>query len=58
MWRQTRTAFKNTLGFSPIASQKKVKIERENILTVKKEDWSFEKMYTNKQGKSKGVPKS
>ena len=59
VWRQTRTLFKNTLGFSPLASQKKVEIERENIMTVKKEDWSFEKkmMYTNKQGKNKGVPK-
>ena len=59
VWRQTRTLFKNTLGFSPLASQKKVEIERENIMTVKKQDWSFEKkmMYTNKQGKNKGVPK-
>ena len=58
-WRQSRTLFHNALGFSPIASQKKVDVEAENIMTVKKEDWSFEKklMYTNKQGKNKGVPK-
>ena len=53
------TLFYNALGFSPIASQRKVDVETETIMTVKKEDWSFEKklMYTNKQGKNRGVPK-
>ena len=48
-WRQSRTLFNNALGFSPIASQSKVAVETENIMTVKKEDWSFEKklMYTS-----------
>ena len=59
MWRQSRTFFKNTLGFSPISSQKKVDLYRKKIMAVKKEDWNFLKrnIYQNKQGKSKGIPK-
>ena len=59
MWRQSRTAFKNTLGFSPISSQRKVDLFRKKVMAVKKEDWNFLKrnIYQNKQGKSKGIPK-
>ena len=59
MWRQSRTAFKNTLGFSPISSQRKVDLFRKKIMAVNKEDWNFLKrnIYQNKQGKSKGIPK-
>ena len=59
MWRQSRTAFKNTLGFSPISSQRKVDLFRKKVMSVKKEDWNFLKrnIYQNKQGKSKGIPK-
>ena len=32
MWRQSRTFFKNTLGFSPISSQKKVDLYRKKIM--------------------------
>ena len=38
MWRQSRTAFKNTLGFSPISSQRKVDLFRKKVMAVKKED--------------------
>ena len=41
MWRQSRTAFKNTLGFSPISSQRKVDLFRRKIMAVNKEDWNF-----------------
>ena len=41
MWRQSRTAFKNTLGFSPISSQRKVDLFRKKIMAVNKEDWNF-----------------
>ena len=57
VWRQARTAFKNTLGYSPLASQKKVESHREKVMVTKKEDWDFQKMkiYQNKMGKNKGL---
>ena len=57
VWRQARTAFKNTLGYSPLASQKKVESHREMVMVTKKEDWDFQKMkiYQNKMGKNKGL---
>ena len=59
VWRKFRTATKNVFGYSTIASQKKVDEQREKMMTVKKEDWSFDKkiIYQNKQGVNKGVPK-
>ena len=59
VWRQARTAFNKTLGFSPISSQRKVDMVRKEIMVVKKDDWTFwkTKIYQNKQGKSKGIPK-
>ena len=59
VWRQSRTAFKDNLGFSPISSQRKVDMFRKKVMVVKKEDWEFMKrnIYQNKQGKSKGIPK-
>ena len=52
-WRVNRTVFLNTLGYSPISSQKEVEEVRKRIMTVNKEDWAFLKMniYQNKQGK-------
>ena len=59
VWRQSRTAFKDNLGFSPISSQRKVDMFRKKVMAVKKEDWDFMKtnIYQNKQGKSKGIAK-
>ena len=58
LWRQARTAFKKTLGYSPLASAKKVEKYRKVNMTVKKEDWRFEKknLYKYKQGKNKAKP--
>ena len=52
-WRVNRTVFLNTLGYSPISSQKEVEKVRKRIMAVNKEDWAFLKMniYQNKQGK-------
>ena len=33
-WRQTRTAFNNALGFSPIASQKKVELSTKTMIST------------------------
>ena len=51
MWRQTRSAFLKTFGYSPLESAKKVCIYRKKIMVVKKEDWKTMeiKMYKNKQ---------
>jgi deoxycytidylate deaminase len=56
--RQTRTALKKTLGFSPLASAKKVDEYRVETMTVKKEDWKVDKknLYKYKQGKNKAKP--
>ena len=43
VWRQLRTTSKNTLGYSIIASQKKVDEQREKVMIVKKKDWKFGK---------------
>ena len=58
LWRQTRTAFKKTLGFSPLASAKKVQKYRVETMTVKKEDWKVDtkNLYKYKQGKNKAKP--
>ena len=58
-WRVNRTVFLNTLGYSPISSQKEVEKVRKRIMAVNKEDWAFLKMnkHQNKQGKSKDIPK-
>ena len=55
LWRQTRSAFLKTFGYSPLASAKKVDIYRKKIMVVKKEDWKTMeiKMYKNKQDKNK-----
>ena len=54
-FRQMRTVFKKVLGYSPIASQDKVRKFRETIMIVKKEDWKvkLKKQYsaTNKDRK-------
>ena len=57
VWRQARTVFNKTLGYSPLASQKKVEAFRESVMVVTKEDWDFQKMkiYQNKMGKNKGL---
>ena len=56
---QIRTVFNSTIGFSPIASRKKVEKHREKIMVVKKADWKNEvkTLYQNKQGKNKHIPK-
>ena len=41
VWRQSRTAFNKTIGFSPIASHTKVKKYREEALAISKDDWCF-----------------
>ena len=41
VWRQSRTAFKDNLGFSPISSQRKVDMFRKKVMAVKKGDWDF-----------------
>ena len=53
------SAFLNTLGYTPISSQKEVEKVRKRILAVNKEDWAVLKMniYQNKLGKSKDIPK-
>ena len=58
-WRVNRTVFLNTLGYSPISSQKEVERVRKRIMAVDKEDWAFLKMnkHQNKQGKSKDILK-
>ena len=58
-WRVGRTVFLNTLGYTPISSQKEVEKVRKQILAVNKEDWAVLKMniYQNKLGKSKDIPK-
>ena len=58
LWRQARTAFKKTLGYSPLASAKKVEKHRGVNMTIKKEDWRFLKknLYKYKQGKNKAKP--
>ena len=58
LWRKTRTAFINTIGFSPLASAKKVEQLKSDIMKVKKEDWDFVKknLYKNKQGANKTKP--
>ena len=58
MFRQLRTGFNKELGYSPLASQRKVEAFREKVLVAKKEDWDCQKMniYTHKQGKNKGLP--
>ena len=43
-WRVGRTAFLNTLGYTPISSQKEVEKVRKRILAVNKEDWAVLKM--------------
>ena len=55
VWRQTRSVFFKTFGYSPLASAKKVDIYRKKIMVVKKEDWKTTeiKMYKNKQDKNK-----
>ena len=45
-YRQIRTVFKNTVGYTPIASQRKVDEVRAKMMIAKKEDWSFEKKIT------------
>ena len=57
-YRQIRTVFKNTVGYTPIASQRKVDEVRAKMMIAKKEDWSFEKklLYKNKQGQNKAIP--
>ncbi len=59
VWRQTRTAFNKTIGYSPIASQHQVDKYRFENLVISKEDWNLDvqKMYQNKQGKNKDLPK-
>ena len=49
----------NGIGYSPIASKKKVDAVRKRIMAMEKEDWNFEKMliYQNKQGKNRAIPK-
>ena len=42
LWRQTRTAFKKVIGYSPIASAHKVTQYREKVMVAKKEDWKTE----------------
>ena len=58
LWRQARTAFKKTLGYSPLASAKKVQKYRGKNMITKKTDWNFEKknLYKYKQGKNKAKP--
>ena len=58
LFRQIRTGLNNELGYSPLASQRKVEAFREKVMVAKKEDWDFQKMniFTHKQGKSKGLP--
>ena len=58
LWRQTRTAFKKTLGFSPLASAKKVDQFRAENLIIEKSDWLFVKknLYKYKQGKNRAKP--
>ena len=58
-WRVGRPAFLNTLGYTPISSQKEVEKVRKRILAVNKDDWAVLKMniYQNKLGKSKDIPK-
>ena len=41
-FRRMRTVFKKVLGYSPIASQDKVRKHREKIMIVTKEDWKVE----------------
>ena len=57
VWRQARTGFNKSLGYSPLASQKKVDAYRKKIMTVTKEDWDCQKMkiYQNKMGKNNGL---
>ena len=57
--RKFRTVLINGIGYSPIASQKKVDAVRKRIMAMEKEDWNFEKMliYQNKQGKNRAIPK-
>jgi len=56
-FRQMRTVFKKVLGYSPIASQDKVRKLREKIMIVKKEDWKVElkTIFRNKQGQEKDI---
>jgi hypothetical protein len=58
LWRQARSAFIKTLGYSPLASAKAVDNYRMKIMVVKKEDWKTLKinLYRNKQGKNKRLP--
>ena len=59
LWAQARRAFNRTLGFSPIASARKINQYRDEILPVKKIDWNYEEknIYQNKQGKNKRIPR-
>ena len=53
-----RRAFNRTLGFSPIASARKINQYRDEILPVKKMYCNYEEknIYQNKQGKNKRIP--
>ena len=42
VFRQMRTAFNNTIGYSPIASHKKVKKYRDEVMPVSKNDFNIE----------------
>lgn len=59
VFRQMRTAFNKTIGFSPIASHKKVEKYRDETMAVSKDDWKIEdkNIYQNKQGKNKDIPR-
>ena len=51
LWRQTRSAFLKTFGYSPLESAKKVDIYRKKIMVVKKKTgklWKLKCTRTNK----------
>ena len=55
VWTKVRTALNKTFGWNPLASHKKVKHARQEILPVHRDDWvvSYPSLYKNKQGKNK-----
>ena len=58
VWRQSRTAFKDNLGFSPISSQRKVDMFRKKVMPVKKIGLGlYEEKYLSKQTSKKELPK-
>ena len=60
VWAKFRTASNKTIGFNTLASHKKVKHLRKQVLAISREDWqnSNHMLYKNKQGNNTRVQTS